>query len=71
MNNMLLLSSLFLLAGCAAAVPTPCQRQCNPLYDSCMDVTGAVDNPQAVRAIEAQCQTAQESCLRACERTSQ
>ena len=64
-----LLGAGLVLVGCAAAPPpTPCQRACNRVYDSCMDAGGAFNNPQAMAGLEAQCGAAQQSCVAACQR---
>jgi hypothetical protein len=65
MFRLSVLACLF-LSSCAAVAPSPCQRQCNAIYDTCMDVGGAVDNPQAMRNVEYQCGVAARACERTC-----
>lgn len=66
MRNLLF---LLLLTGCAAAESAdPCTRECNRFYNSCMDAAGGslIDNPQALRMIEAQCNAGVVGCQLSC-----
>jgi hypothetical protein len=64
---MKLLLLVLLLTGCAAAPLTPCQRQCSRVYDTCMDVGGSIVNPQAMWAIQIQCEAGYDGCVNGCE----
>lgn len=60
------LLALFLLSACAAAPQDPCTRQCNPVYDSCMDAGSRLVSSHAIEMLEAQCEAGQNACVRAC-----
>lgn len=60
------LLALLLIAGCAAAPQDPCARQCNHVYNSCMDAGSISQNPMAQERVGAQCNAAYQSCVRAC-----
>jgi hypothetical protein len=62
--------TLLLLAGCAAAPQDACTRECNPVFDSCMDAGSRLISSHAIEMLEGQCGAAQESCIRACKQDS-
>ncbi len=60
---------LVMLSACAANPPAdPCTRQCNHVYNSCMDAGSSNSSAHAMERLNQYCAPAHNSCVQACRR---